>query len=257
MIRSAFGYVPWARILATGTFGALALGAVFALARPDLMMVEQVVFDGQSRATVAELRHLMDLRNGTAPWEVDADALARAVERHPWVRSATVELRWPSELRVSVDERQAVALLRDGDDLLYVDDLGVPFLRAAGGDLDLVHLTGMGSELDELHPDLAPRAIRDALWLAGTLDREGLVARDRVSEVVFSRTSGFLVLTDRARLAFGPADLPAQVERLSVLVHQGLSLEEPRYVDLAPASVAIVRRLDTDIVLPTPAPQGG
>lgn len=257
MIRALPGRVPWARIVAVGAFGLLATSVVFALARPDLVMVERVVFDGQGRATVSELRHLMDLPNGTAPWDVDGEAVARRIERHPWVRSASVELRWPDELRVHVEERRAAALLHDGDDLLYVDEIGVPFLRAEGGDLDLVHLTGMGSELDALHPDLAPRAIRDALWLIDTLDRDGLVERSRVSEVVFRRTSGFLVATDTVRLAFGPGDLPSQVGRLSVLVRQGLSLDEPRYVDLAPASVAIVRRLDTDNRVPTPAPQGG
>jgi hypothetical protein len=184
--------------------------------------------------------------------------MTTALERHPWVRSAEVELRWPDEVVVRIEERRAAGLLHDGDELLYVDDHGVPFVRARSGDLDHVHLTGMGSELDRIHPDLAPTAIRDALWLVDALDREGLVPRERISEVAFSRTSGFLVHTGRARLAFGHDDLPKQVKRLSVLVSQGLRLDEPRHVDLAPPTVAIVRPLELPTVAsPAPAPTVG
>jgi hypothetical protein len=250
--------VPWGRWLAANAFLGPAGVALFALVRPDLWMVERVVFVGREQTSVAELRHLMDLSNGTPPWRVDTDELARAVERHPWVREARVELHWPDELVVQVDERHAAALLHDGDDLLYVDERGVPFVRARGGDLDHVHLTGMGSDLDKVHPDLAPRAIHDALWLVDTLDREGLVPEEQVSEISFSRTSGFLVHTGRARLAFGHADLPKQVERLSILVARGLRLEEPHFVDLAPATVAIVRPLDLpSVALPPPVPTVG
>ncbi len=261
VIRSSWRLVPWGRWLAANLVLAPAGVAVFALARPDLWMVERVVFEGRERTSVAELRHLMDLPNGTPPWRVDPEAVATSLERHPWVREANVELRWPSEVVVHVEERRAAGLLHDGDELLYVDERGVPFVRARGsgapGGLDHVHLTGMGSELDAIHPELAPRAIADALWLVDALDREGLVPRERVSEVAFSRTSGFLVHTGRSRLAFGPADLPEQVKRLSVLVARGLRLEEPHHVDLAPATVAIVRPLDLPVVASLPAPAQG
>jgi hypothetical protein len=240
--------IPWHRLgVGAVVCGGLGTGAFFAL-RPDLWLVEHVVFVGSSRIREAELRHLLDLPNGTAIWAVDAPALQEALERHPWVRRAHVSLSLPDTVHVEIEERTAAALLHDGEHLLYVDREGTPFLPAdfrtgAMVDLDLVHLTGMGSELVELHPELAPRAIRDGLWLVHALDERGLVSAARVSEVAFSRTSGYTVVAPPSRLLFGLADLPAQVDRLERLVHAGVSLDEPRSVDLAPATVAIVRPL--------------
>lgn len=211
--------------------------------RPDLLLVEHVVFDGASRATPAQLRHVLDLRNGTPIWAVDASELAANVARHPWVREARVEVDWPDTVRVRVVEHRPIALLHDGDRLLLVDEDGQPFLPAQPADLDLPHLTGFGPELARLHPDLMPLALHDALQLVDTLDARGLVPREAVSEVAFRRTSGFTVHAGPAELVFGLADLPARVDRLARLVEQGLSLEEPTFVDLAPASVAIVRPL--------------
>ena len=225
------------------------LGMLLLVVRPEQWLVERVAFEGQRRATPAELRHLSDLRNGTAIWQVDVERVAEQLERHPWVRSATVTVAWPRTVHVDITEHRPVALLhRESDDpaesvIVYVDEEGTPFLPARPGDLDYPHLTGFEPELSRLHPDLGPLAIRDALWLITTLDDRGLVSRDRVSEVAFSRTVGFTLVTDQARLVFGHGDLAQQIDRLSLLVSQGLSLEDPTYIDLAPATVAIVRPL--------------
>lgn len=256
--------IPWLRLAAGAVVCAGAASAAFFVVRPDLWLVTRVTFAGATRIRDAELRHLMDLPNGTLVWEVDPVHLQEALERHPWVRHARVGVAWPGVVQVQVEERSAVALLHDGEHLLYVDEEGTPFLPAdfrtgAMVDLDLVHLTGMGSELGELHPDLAPRAIRDALWLVHALDERHLVPSASVSEVAFSRTSGFTVVAPPARLLFGLSDLPTQVDRLERLVSSGVSLDEPRSVDLAPATVAIVRPLVASGGPPSapPVPGGG
>lgn len=45
---------------------------------------------------------------------------------NPWVAGVTVEKRLPNELRVSLVERRPAALLRDGMQLVYLDDQGRP-----------------------------------------------------------------------------------------------------------------------------------
>ncbi len=255
--------IPWLRFGAGAALCAGVAAGVFFAVRPDLWLVERVTFEGATRIRESELRHLLDLPNGTPIWAVDPSGLQASLERHPWVRSARVSTAWPDTVRVEIEQRDAAALLHDADRLLYVDQEGTPFLPAdfrtgAMVDLDLVHLTGMGSTLAELHPELPPRAIRDALWLVHALDAQGLVASHQVSEVAFSRTSGFTVVAPPARLLFGLSDLPAQVDRLDRLVRTGVSLDEPRVVDLAPATVAIVRPLvAASAPPPTPPLPGG
>ncbi len=45
---------------------------------------------------------------------------------NPWVEGVTVEKRLSNELRVSIVERQPAALLRDGSQLVYLDEQGQP-----------------------------------------------------------------------------------------------------------------------------------
>ena len=67
------------------------LVALWAVVRPDEFWVERVDFEGNVRATPAELRHLADIRNGTTIWGVDLDRVSSNVRRHPWVKRVEAE----------------------------------------------------------------------------------------------------------------------------------------------------------------------
>jgi len=213
------------------------------LGSPGGWLVERVVFEGAKEADVPSLRHFADLRNGTTMWGVDLDAVAHGVERHPWVREAQARRAWPDTVVVEIVEHHAAALLHDGGRLLVVSDEGRPFLPADARHLDLPHLTGFGGELGALHPDLSPLAVRQALWLVAELDERGLVARDHIGEISFSRSSGYRIHAGPAEIAFGLHDLPTQIDRLAELVAGGLSLSSPHSVDLGAPSVVLVRPL--------------
>jgi hypothetical protein len=208
-------------------------------------------FVGNEQATQAQLRHLADFRNGTTIWSADLERVAAGVKRHPWVSAVRVERRFPASLVVRVEEYTPVALLAWNDGLYYVDDSGVPFLRARSNDLDYPVITGVDSALDESHPDLSRWALHDALWLVDQLESRDILARARVSEVTFSRSRGFTVHTTgaipgrpTARILVGFGDYDRQLRHLAALVQQGVQLTEPLQVDVAPPSVAIVRPLD-------------
>jgi len=226
--------------LAALAFGAAAL---FAVARPDLALVEHVEFQGAERSSPVALRHLADIRNGTTMWRVDLRRAQRGAEAHPWVRSARVYRKLPDTVVVEVEEYEPVALLHHNG-LFYVDRSGAVFLRARTDELDYPVITGIDQALERAHPDLPRLVLRDTLWLLETLDSRGLVSRSQVSEIAFSRTRGFTAhLGGGAELRFGLEGLDRQVDRLSVLLGEGVDLGEPVLVDLAPASVAIVRPL--------------
>lgn len=235
-----------ARAVLNAVGAAALISGVFAggvLLRPDLLFVERVQFVGQSSATVPELRHLADLPNGTRIWEVDTERVARAVERHPWVRSASVRRVFPDRVEVEVEEHVPVALLHL-DRLLYVDGHGEAFLDADGRDLDYPSITGVTPDLARLHPALPQKAVASALKLLDALDTRGYIARDLVDEVHFSRTRGFTVHTRGSRVLFAHEGLDGQLERLGSLLTSGaVDLDRPTHVDLGPRSVAIVRPL--------------
>lgn len=213
------------------------------LFRPDLLFVEHVRFGGNDVATVAELRHLAGLPNGTRIWEVDVERVAHDVEAHPWVRRAAVRRVFPDRVHIDVEEHVPVALLHF-DRLIYVDAHGEAFLEADASDLDYPSLTGISPELARLHPDLPGKAVASALSLLDELDARGYVARDLIDEVHFSRTRGFTVHTRGSRVLFALEGVEGQLERLGSLLASGtVDLDRPTYVDLGPRSVAIVRQL--------------
>lgn len=220
------------------------LVVAFACVRPDCMVIERVIVDGLNRAQPGALRHLADLPNGTTVWNLDLDRVVAGVERHPWVRSANARLEWPDTVFIDVEEYEPVALLHVDGRYHYVDREGTPFLADVTDDLDFPSITGIGPDLERAHPDLPRLAVRDALWLLDALEQRGLVPRDRVSEIAFSRTRGFTVHTRGARMVFGLDELDRQISRLELLVTEGkVDLTSPTWVDLAPATVAIVRPL--------------
>lgn len=223
--------------------GCAAAAGAWAVLRPDLMVVERVVFEGQNHATAAELRHLADLPNGTRIWEVDTDVVARAVERHPWVARATVTRNIDRTVTVQIAEHQPVALVHT-DRPYYVAVDGTVFLPASGDDLDYPSITGITPVLEGQHPDLPRLVVRDALALIDSLDARGLIPADQIDEVHFAPSRGFTVMTGRARVLFSLYGTSGQLDRLQALLGSGrVDLGQPLHVDLGPATVAIVRPL--------------
>ncbi len=233
----------WIRPAAASLAAAGILGALV-LIRPDLMMVEQVAFVGNERASAESLRHLVDVQNGTTMWGADLTEAETGAVQHPWVRHARAARQWPSTVVVEVVEYDPVAIVQWGG-MKYVDADGTVFLGSRTDDLDYPLLTGIDDELAASHPALPPLAIRDALWLLESLDVGGLAPREQVSEVSFSGSRGFTVhLNSGAEVLFGLDGLERQVERLAALQREhDLSLDRPVMVDLGPRRVAIVRPL--------------
>jgi hypothetical protein len=219
----------------------LALGLCAAAARPDLWLVERVTFTGAARADERALRHLADVPNGTRLWAVFAPSVERRVERHPWVRQASASVRLDGTLLIEVVEHEPVAVLHHGGAWL-VDAEGVPFARAGLDDANLPHITGIDDALSDAHPSLPRAAIRSALDLLRGLEGRGIVHPADVSEVAFSRTSGFRVVTDSASLRFGLDGHEPQLDRLaSVLADDPELLGRDLDIDLAPSRVARIR----------------
>ncbi len=233
-IRSIVG--PWA---AAGASLAFAAG-LFAL-RPDLALVEHVVFVGADYAPSAELRHASQVRNGTRMWEIWPQAVAKRVEAHPWVERAEVALVWPNTLLIRVKEHEPLAVLHHGG-TWYVDASGVVFAEADPDHMDLPHLTGLTPDLAELHPDLPAVALASAVDLLLALEAKGLVHPADVSEIHFSRTAGWTVTVGPSRLLFGLGGRDRQLDHLGALMMRKPDLTaRSTEVDLAPRQLAVVR----------------
>ncbi|MEN0065549.1 MAG: FtsQ-type POTRA domain-containing protein [Myxococcota bacterium] len=227
-----------------------AIGAVTAASLPSpvsftpgLLGVTDVVIEGTDRARTIEVRHLADVHRGVPIWSISAQAVESAVERHPWVRSAEVNVVWPNRVEIQVQERHVAGILLDQERWLYVDDQGVVFLKADV--LDYPVLTDMGRSLERVHPELGKLARRRAMDILTVLQREEVVSTKAISEVVFAPNVGFVVHTRGATLLFGLDGTERQVRRLDQVLAMGVNLDQRVTIDLAPEQVALVRPTTT------------
>lgn len=231
-----------AAVRAVHVAGALVVaGLPGVLLRPDLWMVERVVFSGVERADEAALRHLADLPNGTRLWSVFPPSLARRVARHPWVDEASVAVHWDGTVVVDVVEHEPVAVVHH-DGAWLVDAAGEPFAPASVDEADLPHVTGVEAELATQHPALPRVALRAALDLLAALEARGIVHKADVSEVAFSRTAGFRVVLRNTTLRLGLEHHDRALDRLGVLLAREPDLLGRAVdVDLSPSRVALIR----------------
>ncbi|MCS7236313.1 MAG: FtsQ-type POTRA domain-containing protein [Armatimonadota bacterium] len=127
------GPFPWARLL---RLWAAVAGTCAVLSFPSsaAFSLQEVEVHGARRLDARELARAGGLEVGMPLASVDPDRVRRRLLRLPRVRDAWVQARWPSRVRVWVDERtpQAVLRLPDGTEVL-VDEDGVVLDGAAQG----------------------------------------------------------------------------------------------------------------------------
>jgi cell division protein FtsQ len=58
----------------------------------------------------------------------------RALMAHPWIAKAEVSRQWPHRLHLKIQERDPVALVQIGEELLYMDRQGMLFKPLSPGD---------------------------------------------------------------------------------------------------------------------------
>jgi cell division protein FtsQ len=88
------------------------VGGIAALVSSPLLDVDRVEVIGAKETSVAAVLHVTGLsERGHAMIAVDRFALARRVERLPWVASAEVTRKWPNVVRVRLAERTAIGAI--------------------------------------------------------------------------------------------------------------------------------------------------
>jgi cell division septal protein FtsQ len=118
-------------------------GALFTLRRFHI--------SGNERARTEEILKALE------PWKagnlvtLDLAPLAGQLQRLPWVERVTLAKKFPDGLSVRVAERKAVALLREGSQLFFLDARGIPIAPydARSDHTEYVLVTGERSALPE------------------------------------------------------------------------------------------------------------
>lgn len=180
------------------------------------LVIRTIAIEGNDRATVSEIRHLIGIEEGENLFQAD---LGRARERlllHPWIKDVRLSRSFPQGVRISVLERRPVALVHL-DHTYLLDDSGEAFKRAQPGDpLDLPVITGLPRGEWAARSEESRRRLDEA-----RLALEAYAARDRsrslpVAEVHVDPVEGLtFYLGDRGfAVRLGLGDYPGKFDRL-------------------------------------------
>src|SRR5688572_18443567 len=77
--------------------------------------VKGITIRGNERATDAELVRLLGLGDTPNVFQLDVDAVERAVATHPWVKTARVTRHFPSRIAIEIVEHEAAAVVSLGE----------------------------------------------------------------------------------------------------------------------------------------------
>jgi cell division protein FtsQ len=167
--------------------------------------VRTVVVDGASIGDAREIAAAADVVDESI-FLVDPIAVARQLQRLPYVAQVEVQASLPDEVSVRIVEREPVLIVEAGGAVVYVDAFGMALGAAAGGDLPSARL-----RLDEL----APGQQIDAELVAALLAVDAALS-SRLEALEWSAGEGITArLTDKLEIIFGSVErIP---EKLAVL----------------------------------------
>lgn len=199
--------------------------------------VRTIEIDGARHTPRAALDAATRRYVGLNLFRIDIDGVQRDLSGLGWVRRIDIEKKVPDTLRIKITERQPVALVRNGERLMYVDAEGVAFaeLSPAAGDDDLpLIVDAQGAEL-----------VRSVQFLTALRQRDRELF-SRISEVWPIPPRGFALYDRelRAVVYANAEDVSAKYRNLHAVL-RAESNPKIEYADLRFADRVIVKPLET------------
>jgi cell division protein FtsQ len=171
--------VAWARVVAHSYFA-----------------LETIELDGNRRLARSALLDWAGIHPGTSIWLAPPGAVRARLESHRWIRRARVRREFPNRLRIALQERHPVAIVR-ADTFSYVDRAGHVLGPLRTDDSrDFPIITGFETEATQ---EFAAIGIRRALQLLRRCER--LKCFDGISEVHVDPQQGITIFPRRMAVA--------------------------------------------------------
>lgn len=153
--------------------------------------IRKINVAGVERVKAEEIKWLASIEEGQNILSIDLLSGARAIETHPWIRSAIIRRHIPDTINIEITERKPLSLV-SMDSLYVADNRGVLFKKYSPEDeLDLVLITGLEKGLIDGGYELAPEFVKLVEFLAR---RDGFNIND-LSEIHYDRVYGFSLYT--------------------------------------------------------------
>ncbi|HET6700080.1 MAG TPA: FtsQ-type POTRA domain-containing protein [Nocardioidaceae bacterium] len=189
-------WLAWRRVLSVLVVLALVCGAAWLVLASSVLAVHTVQVVGNQSLDPRAVRRAAQVPIGDPLARVDLEAIAARVEQLPEVDRVDVTRAWPDSVRVRVDERVPVAVVRQNGKLRGLDAEGVVFrtFLSAPERLPVIHVgTRTGAD-----------ALAEGAAVVGALPESVAARVDFVTVESIDRIS--LRLHDGRTVVWGSAD---------------------------------------------------
>jgi cell division protein FtsQ len=192
--------------------------------------INQIEIEGIKRLSRSVVLQQARLAPGASLLAIRPGLMERALTAHPWIARAEVARKWPHSLAIRIQERDPVALVQIGEELLYVDRQGSLFKPLSPGDPhNFPVITGLGPDQFR-HPEGGvPEVVAQAIELLEVLKKTAPPLNlENISEVHVDLERGFTLYANGlgAPLDLGLSDFPDKLQKFAqlfpVLVRKGL-----------------------------------
>jgi len=192
--------------------------------------INNIEIDGAKRLSRSLLLQQCKLVPGASLLAIRPGQVERALMSHPWIAKAEVSRKWPHSLHLKIQERDPVALVQFGEELMYTDRQGMIFKPLSPGDPhNFPVITGLTPEQFR-HPagDL-PEVVAQAFQLMDVLKAtQPPLNLENISEIHVDLERGFTLYANGVGVALdlGFQDYPEKLQKFAqlwpVLVQKGL-----------------------------------
>ncbi len=192
--------------------------------------INHIEIEGTKRLSRSVVLQQAKLASGANLLAIRPGQVERSLMAHPWIAKAEVSRKWPQNLHIRIQERDPVALVQIGEELLYVDQQGMLFKPLSPGDPhNFPVITGLGPEQFR-HPEGAqPEVVTQAFHLLEVLKKTPPPLNlENISEVHVDLERGFTLYANGlgAPLDLGLSDHAEKLQKFAqlwpVLVQKGL-----------------------------------
>lgn len=192
--------------------------------------INQIEIEGTKRLSRGVVLQQARLSPGASLLAVRPGQMERSLIAHPWIAKAEVSRKWPHNLHIWIQERDPMALVQIGEELLYVDRQGSLFKPLSPGDPhNFPVITGLGPEQFHHVEGAQPEVVTQAFQLLEVLKKNPPPLNlENISEVHADLERGFTLYANGlgAPLDLGLTDHVEKLHKFAqlwpVLVQKGL-----------------------------------
>ena len=192
--------------------------------------INNIEIEGAKRLSRSLVLEQSKVGSGASLLAIRPGQVERALMTHPWIAKAEVSRKWPHSLHLKIQERDPVALVQFGEELLYMDRQGMIFKPLSPGDPhNFPVITGLTPEQFR-HPagDL-PQVVTQAFQLMDVLKKTPPPLNlENISEIHVDLERGFTLYANGVGvgLDLGLQEYSEKLQKFAqlwpVLVQKGL-----------------------------------